>query len=492
MVKLKLKRSNRVSPPTIHAAATQSTDFESIATTPAPLKTQNRSKLPTSAINLESLVNYTEHRDEQEIVQTVPKKKTKETAPEDEDLHTESMILALRTKLGLKACCIDDAHLACADDDVVVECQEAKVEKPQQHEKIVMQIDGSLAFLTFSRYAMVEGPTHLLIKVRAVTFTPEDAKKCGGIGLTQAMLPYVPGQVVMGTIEDVGDDVDDVFAIGDRVIGMVEGGGCSRFLSAEAENFIRAPSNLGHSTALALMQDWMPAYRGLHMAKNSLNNANLFGLNVLITDAMLPAGQAVVALASEEGANVFCCAQKKYHSYLQSLGSRITCVGAKPGQWLPALKGQINVVIDNSCIDDYVSSADVLQRDKGVVIALPYVTFDDNRLFGLFDIGSLQKQMKTATANYTMCKLITVDTREEFKLHNEDDNSDERRMNFVRDFQYLAYLHDRGIITPKISENVSLQEVSRTHDKFKSGIVGNEGGTVVCFPWKSDGDIISS
>ena len=333
--------------------------------------------------------------------------------------------------------------------------------------------------------------TTLFFLTQAVTFTPEDAKKCGGIGLTQAMLPYVPGQVVIGTIEDVGDEVDDVFAIGDRVIGMVEGGGCSRFLSAEAENFVKAPSNLGHSDALALMQDWMPAYRGLHQAKNALNNANLFGLNVLVTDAMLPAGQACVALASEEGANVFCCAQKKYHSYLKSLGSRITCFGPKPGQWLPTLKGQMNVVIDNSCIDDYVSSSEALRRD-GVVIALPYVTFDDNRLFGLFDIGSLQKQMKTTTANYTMCKLITVDTRNEFFIRNEDENSDEQRMNFVRDFQYLAYLHDRGIITPKISDYVSLQEVSRTHDKFKSGIVGNEGGTVVCFPWKYDEDMMSS
>ena len=300
------------------------------------------------------------------------------------------------------------------------------------------------------------------------------------------MLPYVPGQVVIGTIEEVGKHVDDVFKIGDRVIGMVEGGGCSRFLSAEADNFVKAPSNLGHSTALALMQDWMPAYRGLQMAKNSLNVANLFGLNVLITDAMLPAGQAVIALALEEGANVFCCAEKKYHSYLESLGSRTTCIGSKPEHWLPNLRGTMHVVLDNNCIDDYVSSSEALRRDKGVVIALPYVTFDDSRLFGLFDMSSLQKQMKATTASMTMCKLIAVDTREEFKLNHDDDIGDEQRMNFVRDFQFLAYLHERGIIQPKISETVSLRQVSRTHDKFKSGIVGKEGGTVVVFPWKSE------
>ena len=300
------------------------------------------------------------------------------------------------------------------------------------------------------------------------------------------MLPYVPGQIVMGTIEGIGEDVDDVFQIGDRVIGMVEGGGCSRFLSAEADNFVKAPSNLGHSTSLALFQDWMPAYRGLQMAKNSLNAANLFGLNVMITDAMLPAGQAVVALALEDGANVFCCAQEKYQSYLESFSSRITYIGSEPEEWMSDFGGTMHVVVDNSCIDDYVSSSQALRSDKGVVIALPYTTFEDNRILGLFDMSSLQKQMKATTASMTMCKLIAVDTREEFKLNHDDDIGDEQRMNFVRDFQFLAYMHERGIIQPKISESVSLREVSRTHDKFKSGIVGDEGGTVVVFPWKSD------
>ena len=162
MGKFKIKRNRstlRVSPPTYVSetipTAIQSKDVDSIG--------------ETSSVSMLSIgrTNYsTEHRDEQEIVQTVARKKTEEEeeAPEDD---TESMIQALRTKLGLKQCCIDDADVACADDDVAVEYyQPPKVEKPQQHEKIVMQIDGSLAFLTFSRFAMVEESNHLLIKVR--------------------------------------------------------------------------------------------------------------------------------------------------------------------------------------------------------------------------------------------------------------------------------------------------------------------------------------
>ncbi len=300
------------------------------------------------------------------------------------------------------------------------------------------------------------------------------------------MLPYVPGQVVIGTIEDVGSDVDSFFEIGDKVIGMVEGGGCSRFLSAEAEHFVKAPSNLGNSTALALMQDWMPAYRALHKAKIAIKRANLFGMNILITDAMLPAGQAAIALAREEGANIYCCADETHHGYLKSLSSKVTCLESRSELWLPAVREQMDVVIDNSCSDGYVSSCQALGR-KGVLVTLPYVTFDDKRLFGLFDMDSFERKMNTTKANYTMCQTIPVDTKEEFKLYNEDE-SNEERMNFVRDFQYLATMHDKGIIRPKISEKVSLQEVSSSHHKFRSGIVGRGGGTVVCFPWKKENE----
>lgn len=298
------------------------------------------------------------------------------------------------------------------------------------------------------------------------------------------MLPYVPGQVVVGTIEDIGSEVDSFFEIGDRVIGMVAGGGCSRFLSAAAENFVKAPSNLSNSTALALMQDWMPAYRALHRAKNAIHRANLFGMNILLTDAMSPVGQAAIALANDEGANIYCCADEAHHGYLESLGSKIICLGPEPELWLSAVREQMDVVIDNTCTDGYASSCEALGR-KGVLITLPYVTFDDNKLFGLFDISSFDRKMKNTKAKMTMCQTIAVDTKEEFKLYNEDESNDER-MNFVRDFQYLASMHDKGIIKPKISEKVSLQEVSGSHHKFRKGVVGRRGGTVVCFPWKKE------
>ncbi|KAK1745913.1 medium chain reductase/dehydrogenase (MDR)/zinc-dependent alcohol dehydrogenase-like family protein [Skeletonema marinoi] len=490
MVKLSSwKRSFRISSTAFSAQQSKNTDKIL-----ASLKLQDESKEAVETTIVESPGESKQQPVKQEAQPADVKTKdaTPEKGAKEGETNTETMIQALRTKLGLHDVCNEDAELTSLDEGGATSEEETEY-KPDllQHEKMVLEdLSGGLAFLTFSRFAVVDESTHILIKVRACTFSPEDAKKCSGIGLTKAMLPYVPGQFVIGTIEDVGSDVPTFFKVGDRVIGMVDGGGCSRFLSADVDNFVKAPSNLGNSTALALMQDWMPAYRALHMAKQSTKRANLFGMNLLITDSMSAAGQAVIALASEEGANIYCCAEKTYHDYLKSLSSRITCLESNPEKWLPALEEQMDVVIDNTCSDGYVSSCEALGA-KGVLISLPYVSFDDNRLFGLFDMSSFQRKIDSTKAKYTMCQTVTVDTKEEFEIGNEDENTAEKRLNFVRDFQYLAVMHDKGIIQPKISEKVSLQEVSSYPDKFKSGAVGTSGGTVVCFPWKREGDVAS-
>ena len=158
--------------------------FRKRAEKKSTLKKQDDSKvLPMPATRtrsqLVSLFTFTteaETRDEEEILQPVATK-SYDVEPQ-EDVHvaegwntdtntdtdnTESMIHALRSKLGLNQCCVDEDDV---DYDVLVESEGNKEEKPQQHEKIVMQTDGSLSFLIFSRFAVVEESTHLLIKVR--------------------------------------------------------------------------------------------------------------------------------------------------------------------------------------------------------------------------------------------------------------------------------------------------------------------------------------
>ncbi len=99
---------------------------------------------------------------------------TEQEAPKEGELNTETMIQVLRSKLGLQDMCDGDgAELTSLDDDMSNTSDEEVEEEPEvrqkvhQHEKIVLEdLNGSLAFLTFSRFAVVEETTHLLIKVR--------------------------------------------------------------------------------------------------------------------------------------------------------------------------------------------------------------------------------------------------------------------------------------------------------------------------------------
>ncbi len=97
---------------------------------------------------------------------------TGQEATKEGELNTETMIQVLRNKLGLQILCDEDgAELTSLDDDMSNTSNEEEVQdRPQvvhQHEKIVLEdLNGSLAFLTFSRFAVVEETTHLLIKVR--------------------------------------------------------------------------------------------------------------------------------------------------------------------------------------------------------------------------------------------------------------------------------------------------------------------------------------
>lgn len=335
--------------------------------------------------------------------------------------------------------------------------------------------------------------------MQGCTITPSDVMKCSGIGLTKEMLPYVPGQVVVGTIEAVGSKANSYFKTGDRVIGMVESGGCQRFLSAKADNFVSVPPKMSNTTALSLMNDWMPAYKALRVAKNYLKGANLFERNVLITNAISPIGQAAIHLANKEGANIYCCAEVSHHEYLQTLSPRIKCLELQPEKWSSETTDTMHVVIDNACVDGYSSSWDAITY-KGVLIALPSDMYDDtkSKLFGVYDVEDIRRKLHFKKAKFFMYRTIALDMEEEYelnttwekstdivdKLKNRLFSGKEGRAMYMQDFQHLAFMHEEGEINIKAGEKIILQAVDSAQKLFKRGSASVQEGTVVCFPWK--------
>lgn len=166
MVKLSSwKRSFRISSTAFSAQQSKNTDKIL-----ASLKLQDESKEAVETTIVESPGESKQQPVKQEAQPADVK--TKDTTPEkgakEGETNTETMIQALRTKLGLHDVCNEDAELTSLDEGGATSEEETEY-KPDllQHEKMVLEdLSGGLAFLTFSRFAVVDESTHILIKVR--------------------------------------------------------------------------------------------------------------------------------------------------------------------------------------------------------------------------------------------------------------------------------------------------------------------------------------
>ena len=286
------------------------------------------------------------------------------------------------------------------------------------------------------------------------------------------MLPFTPGQVVIGTVECLGKDVKLPFQIGDRVIGYIDHGGNSRFVSAEADNFIKTSPTIKNSTAACLVEDWMTAYRALRLAKNTFKGAAMFGMNVFITDGLSPVGQAAIQLAELEGANIYCCANEPHHKHLESLSTRMHCYTPEIDAWLPEVMEKMDIVIDNTCVDGYASSWQAL-NDKGILVCLATINMGYSvRGCGLVNTDEMLRKFSVMKAKYTMSQTVFLDIRQDFQ---------QNRTEFSRDLMYLMFLVEHGKINPKVADKVGLDDVGDAHKLLANG---KNNGTIVCLPWK--------
>ncbi|KAL7515935.1 hypothetical protein ACHAWX_001002 [Stephanocyclus meneghinianus] len=317
-----------------------------------------------------------------------------------------------------------------------------------------------------------KSPDDVVVRIEASTVSPRDCMYCRGIGLERKMLPFVPGFEIIGTIQTLGELARSkgVFKEGQRVAGLsLNGGGNSRFISIPADRLFHISDSVKSTSAVCLLHDYMAALKALRLAKKS--GSPFTGMKILITDGFSPVGQAIISLASMEGANIYCCADVSNHAYLSSLGAK--CFNKAPESWLPNASNTFDVVIDNSCLDSYSSSWFALNK-KGILICLsPVYNFD--RQYeggcGIVDFANLQKKWAGMKAKYIMTQTHFFDTLNDFDFDRDQ---------YIQDMRYLTFLLEKGDLKPKIAEKVSLEDVPDAQRLMYSG---KANGTIVCVPW---------
>lgn len=181
------------------------------------------------------------------------------------------------------------------------------------------------AFGDADQLVLTEGATPALaanemrVKVHYAGVNPVDAKTRAGLGwgaeAIKDSLPWSPGLEVMGTVLEVGSEVN-IHHVGDRVFGLMAGGGYSEQLVVPANSLLRVPKAVSDEMAAGLSLAGITAWQGL--TEHGLLKA---GERVLVAAAAGGVGHLAVQLAKELGARVIALASPGNHDFLHKLGA---------------------------------------------------------------------------------------------------------------------------------------------------------------------------
>ncbi len=148
---------------------------------------------------------------------------------------------------------------------------------------------------------------------------PIDAKTRAGLGWgAQAIkdkLPWSPGFEVMGSVLEVGSEVS-IHQPGDRVFGLLTGGGYSEQLVVAANALLPVPAGVSDEMAAGLALAGTTAWQGL-----TEHGGLQAGERVLISAAAGGVGHLAVQLARDLGAAVVALGSPANHDFLRSLGA---------------------------------------------------------------------------------------------------------------------------------------------------------------------------
>lgn len=163
---------------------------------------------------------------------------------------------------------------------------------------------------------------HVLVRIVATSVNTVDTmiRQMGGDLPLSPALPAVLGMDFAGTIEAVGEGVDD-FAPGDEVYGCAGGladlpGTLAEYILADARLVARKPQSLSMREAAALPLVGITAYEGLQRA------ATHAGQRVLVHGGAGGVGHVAVQLARHLGAEVFAtCSSEQQASVIEGYGA---------------------------------------------------------------------------------------------------------------------------------------------------------------------------
>ncbi|MFE5715808.1 NADP-dependent oxidoreductase [Streptomyces sp. NPDC056501] len=158
----------------------------------------------------------------------------------------------------------------------------------------------------------------VLVRVAATSFNPTETALRAGLlhGFLPVDLPFTLGWDVSGVVTEVGSDVRD-FAIGDRVVGRLDGGAGATYVTAPARLLAAAPASVPLTHAAALPVAGLTAWQAVFEHGRVRE-----GQRVLVNGAGGGVGGFATQLAAHAGADVTATASARSAGTVRRQGAR--------------------------------------------------------------------------------------------------------------------------------------------------------------------------
>lgn len=229
-------------------------------------------------------------------------------------------------------------------------------------------------------YTDVERPEpqagEALVKVQTAGVNPVDWKIRNGAGERMGMkLPIMLGGEIAGTIEKVGEDVED-FKVGDAVYGMVKTGGFAEYAVAKASDIAPKPESLDYEHAAAIPLGGLTAWQAIFDLADLSS-----GQRILITGASGGVGSLAVQLAKAKGAYVIGTASGRNEKFVRGLGADEFIDYTK--QNFEEIITDVDVVFDTVGGDTFERAFQTLKKGGFLVTSVAFPDEEKAREFGI-------------------------------------------------------------------------------------------------------------
>ncbi len=174
------------------------------------------------------------------------------------------------------------------------------------------------------------------------------------------------GLEIAGEVVSIGYN-SSKWKVGDKVFGLVSGGGYAQYAAIHKDMLIPMPTNLSFAECAAIPEAFLTAYQAL------VSHANLqAGEKVLIHAGGSGVGTAAIQIAKFIGATTYVTASASKHDVCHSLGAEV-CIDYHSQKFEEVVKGLTNgsgvdVILDFVAANYYQQNLNSLAMDGRMVM----------------------------------------------------------------------------------------------------------------------------